>query len=219
MSSANEHLGVADEAYYQKYYSSRPPKDYCWLLSNIVSHGQPGNILDLGCGLGLFVEMASKWGMDVQGCDGSKDAIGMTLQRNPTLKVRHCLLGSRLPFNDCSFNNVLLNQVIEHLPAPVLTNALSECNRVLRRGGMLFILSPNKANKAEVQKDPTHINPLYPSELRSLLNTAGFEVVAEPISSRFDSRIPFASRLLRILMKTSLKDWLSSSTNAYARKR
>ncbi len=218
MSPSHETRGIANQAYYQKYYEGRSPEHYSWLLTEIVRHGRPGNILDLGCGLGLFVEIAFMWGVDVQGCDGAEDGIKLALARNPKLNLSHTLLSNNLPFQDSSIDNVLLNQVIEHLPAPVFSKVLSECNRILRRGGVVFIFSPNKANRVEALKDPTHINPLYPSELRRLLTTAGFQVVAEPNGVRFASSIPFVSKIMRLLMKTSMNDWLSASANAYARK-
>ena len=218
MSSNDESAGLANGAYYQKYYEGRPPEAYGWLLSEIVRYGRPGNILDLGCGVGLFVELASKWSMDVRGCDGSKDGIAMAQNRNAKLNLVHAMLGDPLPFEEGAIDTVVLNQVIEHLPAPVVSHVLGECHRILRKDGAIFIFSPNKANKAEVEKDPTHINPLYPSALRALLHSAGFEIFAEPNDSRFHSRLPLVPKVFRVLMKTPLRDWLSASTNAYAKK-
>jgi 2-polyprenyl-3-methyl-5-hydroxy-6-metoxy-1,4-benzoquinol methylase len=162
--------------------------------------------------------MGWKWGLDVVGCDGSEDAIKLGHSRNPHLNLSHCILSNSLPFKDSTVSNIVLNQVIEHLPMSVFSNVLSECRRILIPAGMLFIHSPNKANSHEVLKDPTHINPLYPSELRNRLRAAGFEIVAEPNSSRFLTGTPALSALIRRLMRTSLRDWLSATTNAYARK-
>lgn len=218
MPDVEEGLGLGKTGYYQKYYAERCPEEYTWLLAEIIKHGQPGNILDLGCGLGFFVEIADKWGMDVWGYDGSDDAICMALSRNPKLNIVRHLLSQPLPHNECSIDNILLNQVIEHIPNFVMTNVLCECKRVLRRNGMIFIYSPNRGNKVEALKDPTHINLLHPSQLHNVLLSYGFEIVREPNSVRFPTRSPILSRFFGGLMKTSLKDWLSASTNAYARK-
>ncbi len=217
--STDESLGLGNEAYYRKDYGERPPEHYLWLLADIVKSGRPGNIVDLGCGPGLFVEIASRWGLEVMGCDGSEDGLRIALRRQPKLKLTHCLLSGRLPFEADAVDNVLLNQVIEHLPTQVFTNVLVECQRILRKGGMLFIHSPNKANKREVRKDPTHINPLYPSELRNMLVSHGFEIVVEPNGPRFRTRIPLLSGLPAALMKTRVRDWISATTNAYAKKK
>jgi SAM-dependent methyltransferase len=218
MPSAEEKLGLGHQAYYQHDYGDRTPEWYTWLVANVIRTGKPGNILDLGCGPGLFVEMAAKWGLNVTGLDGSEAAVRTALTRNPRLKVGYCLLNGSLPFAEETVDNIVPNQVIEHLPAGVFANVLRESRRVLRRNGMMFIFSPSKGNKCEVAKDPTHVNPLYPSELRQCLRSAGFEVVGEPNSIRFNSRIPLASRLFQVLMRTSLKDWMSATTNGCARK-
>jgi len=213
-----ERLSLGDEAYYQDAYADRAPEHYLWLLAEVVKRGRPGNILDLGCGPALFVEIAMRWGLDVTGCDGSGDALRMAHRRQPDLRLANCLLGGGLPFGADAFDNVLLNQVVEHLPIEVLTKLLIECRRVLRKDGMLFVHSPNKAHKSEVRKDPTHVNPLYPSELRKLLVDHGFHIVLEPNSPRFTTRIPVLSSLPAALLKTRVRDWISATSNAYARK-
>ncbi len=213
-----EDSGIGYKAYYQKYYADRALEHYSWLLSDIVHYGRAGKILDLGCGTALFVELACKWGLDAMGCDGSEEALEIARRRNPKLNLSHFKLSCDLPFDDTSISNVLLNQVIEHLPPAVLSRLLLECRRVLLTGGMLFIHSPNKANKHEVSKDPTHINPLYPSELRDLLNAADFEVMAEPNGLRFSCGNFLPSRISGLLLRGPLQNWLSSTTNAYARK-
>jgi SAM-dependent methyltransferase len=218
MNSTNEHLGIGNQPYYEHDYGNRPPEHYIWLVAEIIKHGKPGNILDLGCGPGLFVEMASKWGLDVTGVDGSTDAIKIAQSRDSSLMLVHCLLSSELPYDDETIDNILLNQVIEHLPASVLAKVLNECRRVLRKSGIIFIYSPNKANKREVQKDPTHINPLLPSELRMALTAAKFEVLAEPNGSRYLRKSFILSKLLSKFMKIYGQEWLSADTNARAKK-
>lgn len=213
-----EGASLGDEAYYRDAYGDRSPEHYLWLLAEIVKRGRPGNILDLGCGPALFVEIAWRWGLDVTGCDGSGDALRIARRRQPKLPLALCLLGGALPFEANAFDNVVLNQVIEHLPIQVLSKVFVECRRVLRKDGMLFIHSPNKAHKREVRKDPTHVNPLYPSELRKLLVEHEFAIVLEPNSPRFSVRMPLLSSLPAALLKTRVRDWISATSNAYARK-
>lgn len=209
---------IGDRDYYETFYKGREPAFYSWLLVEVIKYGRPGSILELGCGTGLFVELAHSWGIDVRGCDGSEDAIEIALHRCPYLNVSQLVLGDGLPFDTESFDNIVLNEVIEHLPAEISHKVLAESNRLLRKGGMMFIYSPSKANKKEVEKDPTHCNPLLPSELRKLLINVGFKVIAEPNSPR----VAVNSRLVRFistrLIRTAARDWLSATANAYARK-
>src|SRR5712691_313832 len=103
--TADEQLGFGHHEYYQRHYGTRPPEAYTWLLAQIITHGKPGSVLDLGCGTGLFVELASKWGLDVAGCDGAADAIRLAQQRNSQLRVEHGVLSGRLPFAEASIDN------------------------------------------------------------------------------------------------------------------
>ena len=84
---------------------------------------------------------------------------------------------ARFPFPDRSFQTLVMNQVIEHLSAADGLNCLRECYRVLRPGGVFYIASPSKFNKAERDGDPTHRHLYWPSELLAALNAAGFQCI------------------------------------------
>lgn len=217
MSSAEEE-GIGDRVYFDTWYKDRVPDFYTGVLREIIQFGRPGTILDLGCGAGFFMELAAQWGIEVWGVDGSHDAVELALERVPTLKVRQWYLSSKLPFSEQSFDNVLLNQVVEHLPPTVLITVLYECYRILKSGGVVFVFSPAKANRTEVEKDPTHCNPLYPSELRKYLRSVGFSVIQEPNSPRFFQHRPLLSMFMRRILRTPAEDWLSGTANAYAKR-
>jgi SAM-dependent methyltransferase len=217
MNRREELLGIGDRSYYTKWYRDREPKFYTHILQEIIAYGSPGAILDIGCGIGLFIDLASKWGLNISGCDGSEYAVQEAAKRMPDCRVELCALPSLLPYETSSFENVLLNQVIEHLPAKVAAGTLAECHRVLRPGGMLFIFSPSSANTREVKADPTHCNPLLPSELKRLLTGMDFVVTHEPNSFRWVT-VPVVGRVIRFLSKGPLRDRTSLSANAYARR-
>jgi ubiquinone/menaquinone biosynthesis C-methylase UbiE len=46
-----------------------------------------------------------------------------------------------MPLRDGSFQTVLANSALEHIPA--VEEALAECFRVLRKGGMLLVTAPS----------------------------------------------------------------------------
>jgi SAM-dependent methyltransferase len=208
--------GIGDEKYFRHHYGTRSPHSYAWILAEIIVHGKSGSILDLGCGVGLFVELARRWGIVACGVDGSDAAIDIGLTRFAGLDLRPCNLGSALPFDDGSFDNILLNQVVEHLSASVQEQVLRQSHRLLKRGGVLFVYSPSKANKSEVEKDPTHCNPLFPSELRRLLEVAEFRIFKEPNFPLVSGRIPVFGRLARRVLRTRFVDRVSATANAYA---
>lgn len=213
-----EDRGMGIRAYFERDYGGRLPEHYAWLLADVVGHGKPGRVLDLGCGTGLFVELAAKWGIEVSGCDGSHDALAIAAERTAGLQLTWSLFSEDLPFRDESFDNIVLNQVIEHLREDILRNVLRECYRVLRNEGVVFIYSPSRRNRREVLQDETHVNPLYPSELREYLREARFKVVAEPNAPMVMRDIPFVNSIFRHIMKYCCVDLISGSANARATK-
>ena len=100
-----------------------------------------GRVLDAGCGGGgIAVSFAEEGeiavGLDIKNCFG--DA-GMRLadERNIANVGFTQADGTALPFRDGYFDLVLSHSVIEHVDSAVAY--LSECYRVLRPGGVLFL--------------------------------------------------------------------------------
>lgn len=60
---------IHTEEDFKRDYANRDWRFYKLLLSECIKYGQPGKWLDLGAGLGFFVECAQKFGID---CEGTK---------------------------------------------------------------------------------------------------------------------------------------------------
>lgn len=211
--------GIAPPDYHTKYYSDRNWADYSRILAVIVQHSEPGPILDLGSGCGYLVEAARNWNLSATGLEGSEIAVHMAKLRCSELDVRLHRLSQPLPFLENSFKTVVLNQVIEHLEPNVVEVVLKESRRVLSPNGMILITSPSNVNRKEAQADPTHINMLSPTTLRSLLETAGFEHITPfntPLHFLGSSRIGLG--IMEVLFKVVAPDWLSATANARAYK-
>jgi SAM-dependent methyltransferase len=207
-----------DELYYRTYYGSRTPDWYASLLGEVIRFGKPGSILDLGCGLGLFVELANQWGLQATGIDGSEAAVRLARERTPSLDLQQGDVMHPLPFADQSIDNIIMHQVIPSFVPDILMDILSQCHRVLRRGGILFIFSASKCNLAAYERDPSQRYRLHPSELRASLESVGFSVLQEPNSSRFSFKNRVLKRLAERLMRTRLRDWAAGTANAYAQR-
>jgi len=96
---------------------------------DFVNRHQTGDILDVGCGDGII---AALYGDRVTSCDiADNNRFG--------IKVDQCK-GESLPYGNDSFDTVCLIGVIEHTEDAKAV--LSECRRVLRRGGRLIITYP-----------------------------------------------------------------------------
>ncbi len=96
-------------------------------------------ILDVGCGIGTYVEKFGRFSDHVYGIDIEEDRVRQGVKRGLRLAVS---VAERLPFDDNAFEVVLLNEVIEHGADDRQT--VSEALRVLRPGGALVIYAPNR---------------------------------------------------------------------------
>lgn len=158
---------------FEEDYGQRSWEWYKEILSIIIRNSNPGVIVDIGTGLGLLVECASRWGISCVGLEGSEYAVQVAKKRFPTLDIRCNLLNEKLPFGDNSIGTVVLHQVIEHLNERTAIHVLQDTLRILKSGGTILVFSPSSYNKAQ-RLDPAHVNLYSPSRLRNTLHRTGF---------------------------------------------
>jgi ubiquinone/menaquinone biosynthesis C-methylase UbiE len=199
-------------------YGNRDWNWYRSLLAEAIKYGIPGKWVDLGSGLGLFVECAVRFGIDCIGLEGSEWAINEARIRFPMIDMRQHFLEDRLPFEDTSISTIMFNQVIEHISKETAVFMLAECYRVLKHGGVMLIYSPSKYDKKQAL-DETHINLYTPKSLRERVKQAGFKVVAEPNSLKlFLGNNLFSKALSRLIYGLWKFEFLSNSANIIAKK-
>jgi len=105
-------------------------------------------VLDLGCGPGGFLTVMAPYCGHIVGAD----IVGEFVERTNEVIEQHGLAnaeavlvtGARLPFDDASFDAVVLVDTIHHLEDVPAT--FDEVTRVLRPGGHVLIFEPNKGN-------------------------------------------------------------------------
>jgi 2-polyprenyl-3-methyl-5-hydroxy-6-metoxy-1,4-benzoquinol methylase len=156
-----------------------------------------GRVLDLGCGTGYGSKILYDVSNDVCGIDISRRAINYA-QRNYSGPEYICCSAEKLPFKDGYFDAITAFEVIEHVSNPYET--LSEVHRVLKRGGSLFISTPNPRHLVNMLKyflfgkpypekvnmsNIYHIREFHYDEFLNLLKTKGFEV-----KSKYGQTIP-----------------------------
>jgi len=104
-------------------------------------------ILDVGCGLGIYVRAFRRFSQNVHGVDVDEDKVVEASQELPNIRAAPA---EELPFPDGTFNVVLSHEVIEHVTDD--RQAIAEAIRVLRSpdldkgdpGGRLVVFAPNR---------------------------------------------------------------------------
>ena len=96
-------------------------------------------ILDIGCGLGVYVRKFREFSDDVYGIDIDARRLREGAKTTPGLMLA---VGEHLPFPDASFDVVVLNEVIEHVHDDRAT--MAEAFRVIAPGGHVVVYAPNR---------------------------------------------------------------------------
>ncbi len=103
-------------------------------LLDAVAIQAGAGLLDVACGPGLVSAAAAARGAKVTGIDFSRNMVEEAERRYPGLTFREGD-AEALPFEDESFDAVVIGFGLHHFPYPV--HALAEARRVLRDGGRL----------------------------------------------------------------------------------
>lgn len=139
-------------------------------------------ILDVGCGHGRDIKYLASEGYIASGIDLSKEFIKLSKKLNPKstilqMDMRHLI------FDDSSFDGIIANASVLHIPKKELPMALEGFARILKDGGYLMISI--MMGKTQGYKDnkkhnwPERFFSFYQKdEFREYLESAGFEVVS-----------------------------------------
>ena len=136
--------------------------------------GQPGlELLDAGCGTGGFLRWAMDREPDIRawGADLAAGAIELAERRVPEAEL--CVAPMKeMPYEDASFDLVVTNDVLQHVPASDVPRSLRELRRVLRADGVL-LLRTNGARRARTERADWRVYDRV--SLATELREAGFD--------------------------------------------
>lgn len=172
---------------------------------------RPSRILDVGCHLGAFLEVAQKRGWDAYGIDISEFAVEVA-RKISGIKF---FLGELkdIHFEDCFFDLITCSEVIEHLTSPYET--LIKIHRILKDDGLLVIQTANM-NSLRIRflgrRDyylPVHLYYFSKDTISKMLEKTGFEVVKVFNGSEFNISAEFklfkdSVSILRLLLRKLL---------------
>ncbi|MBD3270658.1 methyltransferase domain-containing protein [Candidatus Peregrinibacteria bacterium] len=114
-------------------------------------------VLDLGSGTGRHVINLAQNGFSVYGLDNSQEGINTTKQWLKTEKLNADLvlqeMTEKLPWEDNYFDAIVCVQVIHHADIAAIKKIIAEMERVLKKGGFIFVTVPKLKNQATKYKE------------------------------------------------------------------
>jgi SAM-dependent methyltransferase len=207
--------GVLDELYARSTFDygsevTNLTRTYGRALRSLEPLGvRKGDLLEIGCGNGFFLEEALNEGYTrVVGVEPSAEAIA----RAPS-RVRDAIVCDVMRpglFDERSFDVVCMFQVFDHLTDPA--QVLDVCHSILRPGGLLLCLNHNvEAFSARVLRqrspivDVEHTYLYSPATLSRLVRDHGFTTLrVGPVLNTYSMWY-----LLRLVpLPSALKSWI-----------
>lgn len=156
-------------------------------FSEAVGANGEGIILDVACGPGIVTAALAEKAREVVALDLTPEMLSQARQRCSKAGLENVTFregsATDLPFAESSFDGVVTRLSIHHFEEP--RRALDEMFRVLRPDGTLVVADVVSSenveesalqNAIETLRDPSHVRMLAPSELLSLVDSAGFRI-------------------------------------------
>ncbi len=175
-SSANPTLDELEEYYKgygrNDYLSPITIKRYHEILDQFEKVRKTNRLLDVGCGIGFFLDVAKERGWEVFGTEFTDKAIeiceskGITMHKGPLNPQNYSLE---------SFDVITSFEVIEHINTP--NSEVENISKLLRKDGLFYITTPNFNStlryylgpKYNVIGWPEHLSYFTPSTLENLM--------------------------------------------------
>lgn len=200
-------------------------KIFVWVLSDWLDRFPDDDlILEVGCGLGVWIESSSSHRRKIVGLDIDRRVCTLAFSRvgdRCAGIVQYS--GDVFPFKDKSFQGVYTHEVIEHIEND---NAfLSEIHRVLDDDGSLLLTTPNQ-NREPLRPDKhaAHVRHYTADQLKSKVRGHGFDVETHywrmhPICGFLDDNIlRISNRYIKVEpLQPGLVDWTASGQSRSTR--
>jgi len=187
-----------DETYYlQSYFASEAARRAAWAehIREINALMTPGKVLDVGCGVGFFLDVARQRGWEVVGVEPA--VMGARFVREHYgINVFPGFL-SDAPFPQASFDLVTFWNVLAHVAEP--QEVVTQAQDLLKPQGLLaiktghrparvfrivnFLFGAHRELGRPLLHLPGQMNFFTPDTLTQLLYSVGFEIIkVQPVS-------------------------------------
>jgi len=174
-----EELDAVYEGYGRNdYLSDLTIQAYERVLDSFEPYRKTNKLIDVGCGIGYFLEVAKKRGWEVYGTEFTQEAVNICEAKGANME-----LGVLDPSNyePQSFDVVCSFEVIEHINNP--REELGNFNKILRKGGLVYCTTPNfnAVERYQLGADwnvlgyPEHLSYYTPKTLKRVYKETGFK--------------------------------------------
>jgi 2-polyprenyl-3-methyl-5-hydroxy-6-metoxy-1,4-benzoquinol methylase len=139
----SSYMSKAKDGFYQERKQVEIPGSFCeryghWLERiSALCKGDGGALLDIGTGLGMFLQLAREYGFDVAGVEPNHEA-ARELRDVYGIPVYNCLLEELE--TTALYDAVTMWDLLEHLPDPYV--AMRQVHHVLRPDGLVVLEIP-----------------------------------------------------------------------------
>ncbi len=182
-----------------KYYADRKSVDSArvkltWQRKLLFSFLKKGfSVLDVGCADGNLHGVVKKKNAKYSGVDYNDYFINICEKKG--LSVKKCDVSKEsIPFSDNSFDIIWCSHVLEHMGTYQQIHLFKEFNRVLKKGGRLFLFAPSPYHWY-FWDDETHVRPCTHGQLINLAKNFNLE----PLEAKYS---------LTRFFSNSLQKWL-----------
>lgn len=164
----------------EQYLSPITIKNYNILLDEFEKYRSTNRLLDIGCGMGFFLEQAKKRGWEVYGTEYSTKAV--EINRAKGINMLEGQLNSAA-FSEKEFDIITSFEVIEHINNP--QEEVKHIYNLLRNGGLFYCTTPNFNSilRFYLKEDynvigyPEHLSYYTKKTLNKLLIDNGFSKI------------------------------------------
>jgi len=169
-----------DKDYFEERYSvldknrMAEDKERLDFLKKYLPSKSKIKILDVGCGMGYYLNACDQENWETFGVDISQYALEKAKNYTKARLYQLDLNYKSLPFSDNFFDAITAFDFIEHLRDDKLF--VQEVKRVLKKdNGIALFLSPNGHSKYDT--DHTHFNIYSQNKLLNMLRQASFTII------------------------------------------
>ncbi|MDB3905896.1 class I SAM-dependent methyltransferase [Crocinitomicaceae bacterium] len=160
------------------YLSPITIKRYNELLDEFEKYRSTNRILDVGCGIGYFLDEAKKRGWEVYGTEYTDEAVEICTEKG------HSIQKGKLDPNNYEegyFDVITSFEVLEHINNP--QEEIQNFHSILRQGGLVYLTTPNfnsmlryrLKSEYNVICYPEHLSYYTPKTIHRLFKNSGFK--------------------------------------------